>query len=229
MRLGGRLQNTEQPYDICHPVILPKEHVYTHLLLLEIHERNMHAGPRLMIATLNQRYWLVSCQTVVRAFVDKCTLCCRMKGKAASQLMGSLPAVRTMPARPFFHCGVDYAGPLIIRTSHLRAAKTTKRYVAVFVCLSTKAIHLEAVTDLSTNAFLAALKRFISRRGLCSELWSDHGTNFVGADREIRKHLQSAEFNEVVSLYLSNVKIKWSFITPSAPTWEEFGRLLLKA
>lgn len=91
----------------------------------------------------------------------------------------------------FFHCGVDYAGPLIIRTSHLRAAKTTKRYVAVFVCLSTKAIHLEAVTDLSTNAFLAALKRFISRRGLCSELWSDHGTNFVGADREIRKHLPS--------------------------------------
>lgn len=199
MRVGGRLQNSDQPYDVRHPVVLPKEHYYTRLLLLEIHEQNLHAGVKLMIATLNQRFWIVGCQAVVRAFVDKCVICCRMKGKVAGQLMGSLPAVRTMPARPFLHCGVDYARPLMIRTSNLRTAKSTKGYVAIFVCLSTKAIHLEAVTDLSTSAFLAALKRFISRRGLCAELWSDHGSNFVGADKEIRKHLRSDEFNEAVS------------------------------
>lgn len=232
LRVGGRLQNSDQPYDVRHPVVLPKDHRYTHLLLLEIHEQNLHAGAKLMIATLNQRYWIVSCQALVRSFVDRCYICCRMKGKAATQLMGSLPAVRTMPARPFLHCGVDYAGPLIIRTSNLRSAKTTKGYVAVFVCLSTKAVHLEAVTDLSTNAFLAALKRFISRRGLCAELWSDHGTNFVGADREIRRHLQSKEFNEAVSRYLTNIRIKWTFITPSAPhmggIWEAAVKAMKK-
>ncbi|XP_062709173.1 uncharacterized protein LOC134288401 [Aedes albopictus] len=131
--------------------------------------------------------------------------------------MGSLPSVRTTPARPFVHCGVDYAGPILLRSSTLRSAKTIKGYVAVFVCLATKAVHLEAVSDLSTNAFLAALKRFCGRRGLCSEIWSDHGTNFVGADRSIREHLQSPEFNQAVSRYLADLKVKWTFITPSAP------------
>lgn len=217
LRVGGRLQNSVQPYDMRHPVILPKIHRYTQLLLSEIHLRNLHAGPTLMIATLNQRYWIVGCQAVVRALVDSCVRCCRLKGKTSTQLMGTLPSVRSMPTRPFSHTGVDYAGPVLIRTSNLRTAKTTKGYVAVFVCLSTKAVHLEPVTDLSTNAFMAALKRFTSRRGLCHHIWSDHGTNFVGADREIRRYLQSDEFNEAVSRYLGNLKINWTFITPSAP------------
>ncbi|XP_065082970.1 uncharacterized protein LOC135705275 [Ochlerotatus camptorhynchus] len=191
LRVGGRLQNSAQPYDIRHPVILPKLHRYTQLLLSEIHLRNLHAGPILMIATLNQRNWIIGCQAVVRAFVDSCVQCCRMKGKTSTQLMGSLPSVRTMPTRPFVHTGVDYAGPILIRTSNLRAAKTSKGYVAVF--------------------------RFTSRRGLCHHIWSDNGTNFVGADREIRRYLQSEKFNEAVGQYLGDLKVKWTFITPSAP------------
>ncbi|XP_038107028.1 uncharacterized protein LOC119766511 [Culex quinquefasciatus] len=217
LRVGGRLQNSNQPYDVRHPVIIPKEHRYTNLLLSEVHLRNLHAGPTLMIATLNQRYWIVGCQTVVRGYVANCTRCCRMKAKTATQLMGSLPSVRTNPARPFVHCGVDFAGPILVRTSNLRTAKTVKGYVAVFVCLATKAVHLEAVSDLSTSAFLAALKRMFARRGISSEIWSDHGTNFVGADRHIREHLQSPEFNRAVNQYLSDLKVKWTFITPSAP------------
>ncbi|XP_062711095.1 uncharacterized protein LOC134289311 [Aedes albopictus] len=217
LRVGGRLQNSSQPYDVRHPIIIPKDHQYTKLLLSEVHLRNLHAGPTLMIATLNQRYWIVGCQTVVRGSVASCMRCCRLKGKTATQLMGSLPSVRTTPARPFVHCGVDYAGPILLRSSTLRSAKTIKGYVAVFVCLATKAVHLEAVSDLSTNAFLAALKRFCGRRGLCTEIWSDHGTNFVGADRSIREHLQSPEFNQAVSRYLADLKVKWTFITPSAP------------
>lgn len=217
LRVGGRLHNSNQPYDVRHPVILSKDHRYTNLLLSEVHLRNLHAGPTLMIATLNQSYWIVGCQTVVRAYVANCTRCCRMKAKTATQLMGSLPSVRTNPARPFVHCGVDFAGPILVRTSNLRTAKTVKGYVAVFVCLATKAVHLEVVSDLSTSAFLAALKRLFGRRGICSEIWSDHGTNFVGADRQIREYLQSPEFNRTVSQYLSDLKVKWTFITPSAP------------
>lgn len=217
LRVGGRLQNSTQPYDIRHPLILPKQHRYTLLLVMEIHVNNLHAGPNLMIATLNQRYWIVGCQAVIRTFIDNCVRCCRMKAKTSKQLMGCLPNVRTQPARPFVHVGVDYAGPLNIRSSNLRTARMTKGYVAVFVCLSTKAVHLEAVTDLSTDAFIAALKRFISRRGLCTEIWSDNGTNFVGAEREIRRYLQSPEFNGSVGRFLGDLKIKWTFITPSAP------------
>ncbi|XP_039450128.2 uncharacterized protein LOC120429053 [Culex pipiens pallens] len=217
LRVGGRLQNSNQPYDVRHPMIIPKEHRYTNLLLSEVHLRNLHAGPTLMIATLNQRYWIVGCQTVVRGYVANCTRCCRMKAKTATQLMGSLPSVWTNPARPFVHCGVDFAGPFLVRTSNLRTAKTVKGYVAVFVCLATKAVHLETVSDLSTSAFLTALKRMFVRRGISSEIWSDHRTNFVDANRRIREHLQSPEFNGAVNQYLSDHKVKWTFITPSAP------------
>ena len=125
LRVGGRLHNSSQPYDVRYPVIIPKEHRYTKLLLSEVNLRNLHAGPTLMIATLNQRYWIVGCRTVLRGFVASCTRCCRLEAKTATQLMGSLPSVRTTPTRPFVHCGVDFAGSILIRTSNLRTAKNS--------------------------------------------------------------------------------------------------------
>lgn len=125
--------------------------------------------------------------------------------------------VRTTSGRAFENVGVDYAGPVIIKASLLRSVKTVKSYIAVFVCLATKAVHLEAATDLSANTFIAALKRFCARRGLPNQLWSDNGTNFVGADRQLKELLASATFNSEVNQHLNNLGIQWNFITPSAP------------
>lgn len=217
LRVGGRLQNSELAFNLKHPVILPKSHRYTHLLISMLHQQNLHAGPTLLIATLNQFYWVIGCQSVVRSVVNSCVRCARWKAKTASQLMGSLPAVRTTSGRAFENVGVDYAGPVIIKASLLRSVKTVKSYIAVFVCLATKAVHLEAATDLSANTFIAALKRFCARRGLPNQLWSDNGTNFVGADRQLKELLASATFNSEVNQHLNNLGIQWNFITPSAP------------
>lgn len=100
--------------------------------------------------------------------------------------MGQLPAARVTVNRPFTQTGVDFAGPLLIRVG-LRKNNHIKAYVAVFVCMSSKAIHLEAVSSLSADAFMACLRRFVSRRGLPSHIWSDNGTNFVGVQRELCK------------------------------------------
>ncbi|GAB1866394.1 hypothetical protein CAJAP_07473 [Camponotus japonicus] len=99
--------------------------------------------------------------------------------------MGQLPPERVTPSRPFLNSGIDYAGPIILKSWKGRNSKTYKGYIALFVCLSTSAIHIELVTDYSTEAFIAAYKRFVSRRGICATLTSDCGTNFKGADIEL--------------------------------------------
>lgn len=100
--------------------------------------------------------------------------------------MGDLPAARVTPARPFLHAGVDYAGPVWLRTTKGRGHRATKAFLAIFVCLATKAVHLDVVSDYSADAFLAALRRFTSRRGFCKSLYSDCGTNFAGADSQLK-------------------------------------------
>jgi hypothetical protein len=152
--------------------------------------------------------------------------------------MGQLPSSRVTPSRPFSRTGLDYAGPILCRTTSGRGHKSFKAYIALFVCMATKAIHLEVVSDLTSSAFLAAYRRFVSRRGLCAELFSDNGTTFVGADAELRRMFRAAsEFYKDVSPQLSQDGTSWSFIPPYAPhfggLWEagvkSVKSLLLKA
>ncbi|XP_038106574.1 uncharacterized protein LOC119766211 [Culex quinquefasciatus] len=157
-------------------------------------------------------------QAAVRQAVQGCARCVRLKGRTASQLMGSLPVTRVMGTRAFAHVGVDYAGPVKVHASCVRGVKTTKGYIVVFVCMATKAVHLELASDLSTNTFIGALKRFVSRRSHPNEMWSDCGTNFVGADtwlKEIRGALE--KHNVAANRFLTNLGIKWVFNPPSAP------------
>lgn len=129
--------------------------------------------------------------------------------------MGNLPAHRSNPAPAFTYTGVDYCGPFLYRCSKGRGIKSTKGWIAVFVCFTTKAVHLELVSDLSTEAFLAALRRFTSRRGLPLEIHSDNGTNFQGASKEIRKQFKAVikEATEAAAEELANDGVTWRFIT----------------
>ncbi len=109
---------------------------------------------------------------------------------------------------------------MLIKYGYTRKPVIVKAYICVFVSLTVKAVHIELVTDLTSQAFLAALKRFISRRGLPSLIWSDNGTNFVGAAREIKELHQFLEQQFVqddIQCYLSEKKITWKFIPQHAP------------
>ncbi|CAK1598015.1 unnamed protein product [Parnassius mnemosyne] len=130
--------------------------------------------------------------------------------------MGSLPAVRCNPARPFLHSGVDYAGPISIRTTKGRGHRSYKGYICLFVCMVTRALHLEAVSDMSTQAFLAAFRRFVSRRGHCAKLWSDNGTTFVGASRELE---QLTAIQSSIAEHLETNGTEWHFIPPHSPNF----------
>ncbi|GFY02707.1 integrase catalytic domain-containing protein [Trichonephila clavipes] len=129
--------------------------------------------------------------------------------------MGDLPTHRVTPSRPFSVCGVDYAGPINILRYRGRGAKTTKGYIALFVCFVTKALHLELVSDLPSEAFIASLKRFCARRGAPKHIYCDNGTTFVNARRklqEIFKFVSKLNENEHFCYFLSQVNIEWHFL-----------------
>ena len=117
--------------------------------------------------------------------------------------MGDLPLERVKPSKPFIHVGVDSANPFELRKSK-RANKSEKVYLCFFVCFATKAIHLEIVTSLSTLDFIACLRRFIARRGLTSDFFSDNGRNFVGASNELRKLLGIVKTENVKNFAAEN-------------------------
>lgn len=137
----------------------------------------------------------------------------------SQQQIGHLPASRVTLYRPFFNTGVDYAGPLILKTFCGCGAKTYKGYFIIFICFSTSAIHFElARIDYSTDGFIAAYKRFTGRRDLCSTITSDCGTNIDGADQELERFFKAStrEWHRIAHI-LANDYVKWKFNPPSAP------------
>ncbi|XP_011865588.1 PREDICTED: uncharacterized protein LOC105560785 [Vollenhovia emeryi] len=137
--------------------------------------------------------------------------------------MGDLPEARvSSAARSFLHSGLDYAGPIQIRASAGRGITSRKAYIALFICLATKAIHLELVGDYSTQAFLNAFSRSCARRGLPQTMYSDNGTTFVGADRELTLAYRSALHDPNFLNMTASDNVTWNFVPPSAP---HFGGL----
>ncbi|XP_066590626.1 uncharacterized protein [Prorops nasuta] len=218
LRIGGRLRNAEISEQMKHPIILPDCHL-TAILIRQTHLETLHGGLQLTLSTLRQRFWVVNARNLVKSCVHKCITCVRERAKLGNQLMGSLPAARVSRSFTFEHTGVDYAGPFSVKLHHGRNAKAIKCYVAVFVCLSTRAVHLELVSRLDTEAFLAALTRFISRRGKPAVMYSDNGLNFQGADAELKRayrcSLEAARAQNTDSIS----KIEWKFIPVATPHW----------
>lgn len=139
--------------------------------------------------------------------------------------MATLPKYRVQQLKPFAITGVDYAGPITVKGPRGRHSSSTLTYICLFVCMNTKAIHLELSSDLSTETFLLALTRFVSRRGPIKEIHSDNGTNFVGASRlltPLQTFTKSEEFQHRVSAQLANSNIQWHFNPPASP---HFGGL----
>lgn len=137
--------------------------------------------------------------------------------------MGDLPNVRVnRGARAFVHTGVDYAGPLLVRIASGRGHKAHKAYIALFICMTVKAVHIELVNDYSTATFIAAYHRFIARRDLLNSLHSDNGTNFHGADQELREAYFKAIRDPEFLSQLATDMVAWHFLPPSAP---HFGGL----
>ena len=162
LRVGGRQELAQMSYSKKHPIILHHKHYLTHLIIHSEHVRLLHAGPTLLMATLNNRYHILGCRKTVRSITRGCVICRKLNAKPSPQMMGQLPIERLTPGPVFGKIGIDFAGPIQVKYAHVRKPVIVKAYVCLFVSLSVKAVHLEPVSDLTTDAFIAALRRFIA-------------------------------------------------------------------
>lgn len=216
LRLSGRVLSDNLTFDEQHPILLSPKGDLAPLIIREAHMKTLHGGIQIVLQTIRQRYWIYKGRRLARSILNKCPTCFRYKFKPSMQLMAPLPSTRTMPIRPFKNCGVDYMGPVGLSSKTGRNPTITKAYVCVFVCFTTRAIHLELVSDASTAQFMQAFRRFIARRGPVANILSDNGTNFVGADNQLKEIDQNKnKWNTGTIEQAFNVR--WTFITPNAP------------
>ncbi|KAK9879018.1 hypothetical protein WA026_003831 [Henosepilachna vigintioctopunctata] len=208
LRVGGRLSHSNLPYDGKHPILLPRKHVFTELLILYIHNNFLHAGINSTLFHLMQMFWIYSAKRTIRSVISKCHQCFKTSPKSFQPIMGDLPKFRVSGLKPFVNTGVDLAGPISITMNRTRGAKILKAYLALFVCCATKAVHLELLSDLSAECFLMGFRRFLSRRGRCTNVYSDCGTNFIAASKYVKQIMQHASTEE---------NICWHFNPPSSP------------
>ena len=178
MRVGGRPSRSHLPYSQVHPVILSSKNHLCQPMFNHKHVCLGHCGPSLLLSATGSKVHTLGARRLSRAVCRSCVVCRRGTAQAEQQMMGQLPSARVTPSLPFSVCGVDYAGPFLLKKGHTRKLVIVKAYHAVFVCFSTKAAHLEVVSDLTTEAFRACLRSFVSRRGLPAHIHSDNGGNF---------------------------------------------------
>ncbi|KAL0810721.1 hypothetical protein ABMA28_010045 [Loxostege sticticalis] len=217
IRVASRIAATNNiTSDQKEPAVLDGNHRYTKLYLAWIHEQLAHAGIETTVNEARQHYWIVRLRPVTRSIVKQCQKCRLRRATPTEPPTGNHPRSRLAHhQRPFTFTGVDYFGPLSVTVGRHHE----KRYVALFTCLTTRAVHLELAADLTADAAIMALRRMIARRGTPTEIYSDNGTNFHGADRDLR---------EAVKNEATKRSIIWRYLPASAPfmggAWERLVR-----
>lgn len=220
LRVGGRLNNADLPFEVQHPILLPKKEHLVNILVDEYHRKNCHTGSNLLSSIIKQKFWILSSRNVIRQRVRLCNFCFKVNPKNPWPKMANLPSCRVAETKAFANTGVDYAGPINITLQRRRGQRSQKAYLCVFICLSTKAVHIEVASDLSTDTFLDAFKRFISRRGPVSCMYSDNGTNFIGAKTKLDDLfalISSDKYRDTLLNELNCRRISWKVIPPHAP------------
>ncbi|XP_071483331.1 uncharacterized protein [Diadema antillarum] len=207
IRVGGRLENAPLDDETKHPIILPSDHHVTKLLIVHHHHLVGHSGAGMTWTALREKYWVLKGGATVRKVIGKCFSCKRRNAKKMEQFMADLPSSRVTPDKPpFSYVGIDYFGPIMRSSKHFGYT-------------------------LDTDSFINTLRRFISRRGKPSKIISDNGSNFRGAERELRENLESLSQTRVTN-FLAEQGIDWNFNTPTAShmggAWERMVRSVRK-
>ncbi|XP_062712142.1 uncharacterized protein LOC134289736 [Aedes albopictus] len=224
VRMRGRIEAANYlPFDARYPVVLPKQHPVTTLIVGWFHRLYRHANRETVINELRQRFEIANMRSVVQKVAKNCAWCRINKASPKSPVMAPLPKERLEPyVRPFTYVGLDYFGPVLVKVGRSQA----KRWIALFTCLSVRAIHMEVVHSLSTESCIMAIRRFVSRRGSPAVFYSDNGTCFQGANKQLLEEI--AARNEAIACTFTNADTKWKFIPPATPhmggVWERLVR-----
>ena len=215
MRINGRLDKSDISYNQKHPIIIPGKHHVAKLIVRHYHNKVYHQGRHLTEGAIRTAgYWVTVGKRLVSSVIHHCVICRKLRGVMETHKMADLPADRLMVAPPFTYVGVDTFSPWQVVSRRTRASQSTnKRWAILFTCLVVRAIHIEVVDELSTSAFINALRRFVSIRGPVKEFRSDRGTNFVGATDPLGISAINVEQPEIQHYFHQN-EVSWKFNPP---------------
>ncbi|XP_075163256.1 uncharacterized protein LOC142235886 [Haematobia irritans] len=223
LRIKGRIDAAEGvAVDTKRPIILPRKHAVTNLVVDFYHRRFHHHHNEIVVNEMRQRFWIPGLRAVVRSVSSVCQICKNKRATPNPPEMGELPPERLMPyTRPFTYTGIDFFGPLEVAVGRRRE----KRWGVLFTCLTVRAVHIEISPSLSTDAFMLVFKQFVSRRGTPHKIISDNGTNFRGASRLLQSEIEKLSTE---NLKRNHPGIEWCFIPPASPhmggVWERMVR-----
>ncbi|KAJ8951485.1 hypothetical protein NQ318_000180, partial [Aromia moschata] len=210
IRLKSRVSNREDCNNFRFPVVLPGRHTVVNRLVFEQHQKSCHVGTQGLMSILREKYWILGGRRAIRSVIAKCVVCKRHSAKPPVVTSPPLPLDRVRDAVAFEITGIDFAGPLYLKTEE-------KAWVCLFTCAVYRAVHLELTTSLSTASFMQAFRRFVARRGRPKVIYSDNGTNFVRTENAFSR-LNWVQITEETAVQ----RITWRFNPPAAPWWGGF-------
>ncbi|XP_053372777.1 uncharacterized protein LOC128546362 [Mercenaria mercenaria] len=178
---------SEEDSVILNPVIVSGKSYFATLLIRHFHERVKHQGRHFTEGAIRAGgFWIVGGKHKISSYIFGCFQCRKLRGKQQSQIMAPLPAYRLTYAQPFSYVDVDVFGPWSVVTRRTRGGQASgKRWAVLFTCLTIRAVHIELIEEMSSSAFINALRRFVAIRGNVTEFRSDRGTKFVGATDDL--------------------------------------------
>ncbi|XP_064469744.1 uncharacterized protein LOC135384470 [Ornithodoros turicata] len=182
VRVSGRLQYSTMPKQVKQPVLIPHGHKLAELVVEAAHRRLLHSGVQDTITEVRERYWVPRCRQLAKRILFRCTSCALYRAKPAAAPMAPLPVERVNESGPFEVVGIDFAGPLFMKSSE---GSDQKAYIALFTCAVTRVIHLELVSGMTMTRLLLAFKRFTAGRGLPSVIYTDNAPTFKRAEKEM--------------------------------------------
>ncbi|XP_043232395.1 uncharacterized protein LOC122386819 [Amphibalanus amphitrite] len=215
LRVGGRLRRSDLPLETAHPVILPKDHHVSRLIIAHFHEKTKHSGRTMTLSEIRlSGFWILHGRTAVSRYIQKCVKCIKLRGTPCGQKMADLPEERVGQMEPFTYSGCDCFGPFIIKERR----SELKRWGIVFTCMSSRAVHLETLNSLTADAFINAYRRFVSRRGPVRKLFCDNATNFIGGEGYLMAALNEMDRDQVRRTILKDNcdLVEFDHITPRA-------------
>lgn len=215
--------NANVPESVNCPMLLPNKGRFSMLVIQDAHRKVLHQGVRDTLTELRETYWIPQGRKAVQRILKRCVKCLKQYGKSFDVDVPPppLPAMRVTEGAAFQFTGIDFAGPLIVK-SRFPNDTNVKRYICLFTCAVVRAVHLEVVEDLSTPAFLRSFRRFISRRGIPEIVLSDNAKTFKAAANVLEAHASEILATAEAQNFLFNNGIRWNFIPERTPWWGGF-------
>lgn len=226
IRCRGRLQYTDLPHDTKFPILIPKDNYLTTFIVHSMYKQVMHGGVRETFTHIRRTYCIPQGRQLVKRIISKCVTCRKVEGPPFRSVpTPPLPQSRVQQSLVFQFTGIDYAGPLYVRDQTNQTS--SKMYICLFTCAVVRAIHLELVEDQTTDAFLRAFRRFISRRGVPECIISDNAKTFKAGAQELQTIKTQILGTGSSQQFLAHHNITWKFITERAPWWGGFYKRLI--